>query len=138
MQIQPISEELRHIIDAMRALIEKNETKRLKEDTEGWRYGGQSFIELVASLQKEIKEELTHQNLYVDFCTVRHFFKGANITPSNPSKRLLVIPINGISTLSPGGQLPIDRYCYIDNTPTLSGNDIDVIFVIYEVKNETA
>lgn len=72
------------------------------------------------------------------FCTVRHFFKGANITPSDPAKRLLVIPIGGISTLSPGGQLPIDTYCYIDDKPTLSGEDIDVVFVVYEVKNENA
>lgn len=76
----------------------------------------------------------------MDFCTVRHFFKGANIKPSNPSKRLLIIPINGTSTLSSDAQLPIelpiDTYCYIDDKPTLSGEDIDVVFVVYEVKYE--
>lgn len=65
MRLQTIPEKPKHIIDAMRALIDQKETKHLKEDTEGWRHGGESFTELVASLEKEMKEELKPQNLYV-------------------------------------------------------------------------
>jgi hypothetical protein len=67
---------------------------------------------------------------------VRHFSKGANITPSDPAKQLLIIPINGISTLHPGGQLPTDTSCYIDDRPTLYGDDIDVIFVAFETSKD--
>ena len=67
---------------------------------------------------------------------MRHFFKGANITPSDPKKQLLIIPINGTSTLFPGGQLPSDTYCYIDDHPTLSGENIDVVFVVWELEDK--
>jgi hypothetical protein len=66
--------------------------------------------------------------------TVRHFFKGANIKPSDPKKQLLIIPINGTSTLFLGGhQLLNDTCCYIDNRPTLSSENIDVIFVVWQL-----
>jgi hypothetical protein len=47
-----------------------------------------------------------------------------------------MIPMNGISTLSTGGQLPPDKYCYIEDRPILSGENIDVVFVGFEMKNE--
>ncbi|KUM59826.1 hypothetical protein ACN42_g7308 [Penicillium freii] len=92
MRLQSIPEKSKQIIDDMRALIEKDETDHLKMDTSGWQYGGKSFTELVVSLQKETKEDLQHQSINVIFCTVRHFFKGVNITLSDPTKRVLVIP----------------------------------------------
>lgn len=59
-----------------------------------------------------------------------------------PARHLLIIPIEGGSTLSLAGPLPIDTYCYIDydpeNPPKLSGEDIDVIVVAYEIKREDA
>jgi hypothetical protein len=64
---------------------------------------------------------------------VRHFFRGVNITLADPKKQLLIIPINGTSTLSTGGQLPTDTYCYIEDRPTLSGENIDVVFVVWEL-----
>ncbi|KAJ5174055.1 uncharacterized protein N7500_001986 [Penicillium coprophilum] len=39
----------------------------------------------------------------VIFYTIQYFFKGANITPSDLTKRLLVILISGTSTLLPSG-----------------------------------
>lgn len=51
---------------------------------------------------------------------------------------MLIIPINGDSTLSPGGPLPVDTYCYIENRPALSGDNIDVIFVAYEIQHRDA
>jgi hypothetical protein len=47
-----------------------------------------------------------------------------------------MIPINGTSTLSTGGQLPPDTYCYIEGRPTLAGENIDVVFVGFEMKDE--
>jgi hypothetical protein len=58
---------------------------------------------------------------------------------------LLIIPINGSPTLSPGGPLPLDTYCYIEDRPALSdedikdrpalsGEDIDVVIVAYEAE----
>lgn len=72
--------------------------------------------------------------------TVRHFFKGANIlNPYYPEKELLIIPMNGISAISPGGQLPHDTYCYIKDKqkPTLYGDEIDVIIVAFDKGPET-
>lgn len=58
------------------------------------------------------------------------------ITPSDPATRLLIIPINGTSTLFPGGELPIDTSCYIDEQPTLSGEDIDIVFVGFRTSED--
>jgi len=71
-------------------------------------------------------------------CTVRHFVKGANILNHlYPAKRILMIPINGTSTLSTGGESPPDKYCYIEGPrPTLAGENIDVVFVGFEIKDE--
>lgn len=70
-------------------------------------------------------------------CSVRHFFRGAKIVnPFYPTKRLLIIPINGTSTLS-GHLLPIDHYCYIEGRSALSGEDIDVVLIGYEVSQSS-
>lgn len=47
-----------------------------------------------------------------------------------------MIPINGTSTLSTGGQIPSDTYCYIEGRPTLAGENIDVVFVGFEMSDE--
>lgn len=65
MRLASIPEKAKQIIDAMRALIEKDETDHLKIDTRGWQHGGKSFTKLVASLYKETKEDLQHQNIRV-------------------------------------------------------------------------
>lgn len=71
MRLEPISEDSKQIINAMRTLIEKGETKRLKENKIGWLYGGPTFTEMVASLEKGMKEELKSQNIYVRYrCTL--------------------------------------------------------------------
>lgn len=69
---------------------------------------------------------------------MRHFFRGVKITPSDLERRLLVIPINGVSTLYPGGELPLYTYCFIDNspTPTVIGTNIDLVFVAYDGKEK--
>ncbi|KAJ5517483.1 hypothetical protein N7527_009043 [Penicillium freii] len=140
MRLEGISENSKRIISAMRNLIDRGETKHLKEDLSGWQYGGETFIEMVASLEKGIKQELESQNIHVVGCSVRHFSKGANIKPSDSTKQLLIIPINGISTLIRSGQLPTelptDTFCYIDDRPTLSGDNIDVIFVAFETNKD--
>lgn len=106
---------------------------RLNQNAEGWRYGGDEFNGLVASLKSELAHELKNREIHVVGCSVRRFFRGANIKPSDPTKRLLIIPIKGIATLSPpGDELPMDTLCYIDGKPTLSGDDIDVVFVAFE------
>lgn len=58
--------------------------------------------------------------------------------PLYPTKRLIIIPVNGVSTIPPGDLLPIDTYCFIDGLPRLSGEDIDVVVVAYEVKTQNA
>lgn len=71
MRREPISEDSKQIINAMRTLIEKGETERLKENKSGWLYGGRTFTEMVASLEKGMKEELKSQNIYVSYrCTL--------------------------------------------------------------------
>lgn len=62
---------------------------------------------------------------------MRHFYRGVKITRSNPAVGILVIPINGVSTLFPGGKLPLDKFCFVDDEPILSGKDIDVAFVAF-------
>ncbi|KAJ5215839.1 uncharacterized protein N7498_002246 [Penicillium cinerascens] len=114
MRLEKILEDSKQILNTMRTLIEKGETERLKENKSEWLYGGQTFTEMVTSLEQGIKEELKSQNIYVDGCSMRHFSKAVKITLSNPAARLLIIPINGTSTLFPGGELPTDTSCYID------------------------
>lgn len=60
------------------------------------------------------------------------------INPLYPTKRLIIIPVNGVATIPPGYLLPIDTYCFIDGLPTASGEDIDVVVVAYEVKTHNA
>jgi hypothetical protein len=55
-----------------------------------------------------------------------------------PTKRLIIIPVNGAASLSPGGSLSVDTYCFIEGTPTLSGENIDVVIVAYELQTTTA
>lgn len=51
-----------------------------------------------------------------------------------PTKRLIIIPLNGESKISPDELLPMDTYCYIEGVPTLHGEDMDVVVVAYELK----
>ncbi|BCR83548.1 uncharacterized protein ACHE_10950S [Aspergillus chevalieri] len=127
MDSKPISQGLKNIVEKMSDLIAEEKTERLREDTGGWLYGGQTFMGLV----KDLKTEMENQGFNIYSCAVRHFFKGANILDL-PTKELLIIPINGVATLSPGGQLIPDTYCSLKDQPTLSGNNIDVIIVILE------
>lgn len=70
---------------------------------------------------------------------MRHFNKGEPIlNPLYPTKRLIIIPVNGAASLSPGGSLSIDTYCFIEGIPTLSGEGIDVVIVAYELKSLNA
>lgn len=57
------------------------------------------------------------------------------------TKRVLFIPIKGVLAIPTGEkttELPIDNYCFIDGSPALSGEDIDVVVVIYEEYNRNA
>ena len=65
MQQQPISEKSKNIIDAMRALIGQGQTDHKKENETGWRYGGENFTKLVASLHQEMKQDLQKQDMHV-------------------------------------------------------------------------
>lgn len=66
---------------------------------------------------------------------MRRFNRDANIRNRYyPTKRLIIIPINGDLTISPDDRLPVNSYCYIEGVPTLHGEDIDVVIVAYEVK----
>lgn len=59
------------------------------------------------------------------------------MNPFYPTKRLLIIPINGTSTLS-GQLLPIDTYCDIEDRSALSGEDIDVVAIGYEISQNSS
>lgn len=65
MRLEEISEDSKRIISAMRSLIDRGETAHRKENSSGWQYGGEKFIEMVASLEKGIKQELESQNIHV-------------------------------------------------------------------------
>ncbi|KAJ5938306.1 hypothetical protein N7466_001440 [Penicillium verhagenii] len=102
---------------------------------EAW---GEEFSKSVELLHKEIEEDLKNHSLHVLACAVRHFLRGATIINRfYPIKRLLIIPVNGVSTIS-GVSLPIDTYCYIGDGPALTGEDIDVIIVAYEETHKSS
>ena len=65
MRQQPISDKSKEIIDAMRGIIEQGETDHLKKSVTGWQYGGTNFTDLVASLHKEMNQELQRQDMRV-------------------------------------------------------------------------
>ncbi|KAJ5737348.1 uncharacterized protein N7483_002473 [Penicillium malachiteum] len=140
MRYNPIPQEWKSNINALRLLIEGDQTDHLRVNNLGWQYGGKTFNDAVNLLKDDMKKDLQGQGIDVAGCTVRHFYRGANITPHDPTKRLLIIPINGVSTLSPpgppSGELPLDTYCLIDDQPTLSGRNIDVIFVAFDARKE--
>lgn len=83
MRLEGISENSKRIISAMRNLIDRGETKHLKEDLSGWQYGGETFIEMVASLEKGIKQELESQNIHVSNRST--YFE--SIIANQPSRR---------------------------------------------------
>ncbi|KAJ5152429.1 hypothetical protein N7492_009709 [Penicillium capsulatum] len=145
MRLEPISKDSKTIVDNLRDYITGGLTKQSMKTRSGWRYEGDEFLTSVESLRQSMQKELEPEGFKVVGCTVRHFSRGANIqNPNYPTKRLLIIPINGTSTLSPGPsipspgtQLPPDTSCYIEDTPTppvLSGEEIDVIFVMFEAE----
>lgn len=71
MRLEAISEKSKQIINDMRTLIDKGETEHLKENANGWLYGGRTFTETVTSLEEGMKEELKSQNVHVGYrCTV--------------------------------------------------------------------
>ena len=65
MRLEEISENSKRVISAMRSLIDRGETEHLKKDSSGWQYGGQTFKDLVASLEKGIQQELESQKTHV-------------------------------------------------------------------------
>ncbi|KAJ5577581.1 uncharacterized protein N7459_006545 [Penicillium hispanicum] len=138
MQLEAISDNAKEILDVMRSLIERGETDHLKETPSGWQYRGEQFKKAVDALRDAIQQELKPQGFNVIGCSARHFVKGANIlNPLYPQKRILIIPMNGTSALSTGGQIPPNTYRCIEGVPTLYGDNIDVVFVGFEVDNIT-
>lgn len=65
MRLETISETSKQILDAMRNLIGKGETNRLKENTSGWQYGGEEFNKVVESLRQQMQRELENQGFHV-------------------------------------------------------------------------
>lgn len=57
MDLKPISEDLKSIVEAMRDLIARDKTERLTEDEGGWLYGGKVFMVLVSRLKNEMQNQ---------------------------------------------------------------------------------
>ena len=65
MRLEEISKNSKRVISAMRSLIDGGETEHLKKDSRGWQYGGQTFKDLVALLEKGIQQEFESQKIHV-------------------------------------------------------------------------
>ncbi|KAJ5428642.1 hypothetical protein N7445_010096 [Penicillium cf. griseofulvum] len=134
MRLEPILDISKQVVDTMRELIAKGIAIHSNKTIASWRYEGDEFLKYVKSMQTHFQPKGSK----VVGCTVRHFSRGANIqNPDYPTKQLLIIPINGTPTLyPPGEQIPPDNCCYIENTPKLSGEEIDVVFVAFEADKQ--
>lgn len=66
MRLHPISQKLKVSIDTIRDRITKGQTKHVMENSNGWRYGGDGFMELVGTLQEDIQAELKEHALHVN------------------------------------------------------------------------
>lgn len=66
MHIEPISQNSKRILDALRVLIEKGNTIHLKKNDDGWQYGGLEFNETVESLRQGMQNELANQGYHVN------------------------------------------------------------------------
>lgn len=60
-----IPERPKNTISQMRGLIEGKKTERLNQNADGWRYGGDKFNELVASLKSQLAHELQNREIHV-------------------------------------------------------------------------
>lgn len=81
-----------NILLQMRELIQSGSTERLKESPVGWQYR-------LLDQCKAMKADMEAHGYRVHDCTVFHFSLPAKI--ENPTRRLLLVPIQGTSTLTP-------------------------------------
>lgn len=122
---EPLSESVKDIVSEMRKLVKNKKAIREQKGEMVWQYGGQDFLNEIVRL----KAEMVNMGKKVVECNAFHFGRGANI--KNPTKRLILIPINGTSTLRPGGPLLPETSLYIEDERSLLGGEggVDVIFV---------
>ncbi|KAJ5120825.1 uncharacterized protein N7515_010213 [Penicillium bovifimosum] len=124
MAAKPLWDNAKNIMLEMRDLIQRGNTERVKESRFGWQYR-------LLDQCKAIKADMESQGYRVHDCTVFHFALAARI--ENPTKRLLLVPIKGIASLTPTESLSPNSYWDIKDadrvlTPDeISGADIMII-----------
>ncbi|KAL4931387.1 uncharacterized protein BDV17DRAFT_256751 [Aspergillus undulatus] len=130
-QQHEISGGMQDTITRIQSLIQ---TKKVtKQGTpESWRYGGK---ELEAEMERLRTNLRLHGGYKVLGCNVFHFESGANI--NNPTKRLLMIPVNGAPTRdTPSGEpLLSNSYYYTEDDQLLFGEGWDIILAALAEKS---
>ncbi|KAI9039866.1 uncharacterized protein KD926_008967 [Aspergillus affinis] len=89
------------VVAKMRDIIQNESPERVKESKAGWQYR-------LLDECKAMKADMESRGYKVHDCTVFHFLLTAKI--ENPTKRLLLIPIQGTSTLTPTEDLSPGSY----------------------------
>lgn len=65
MRLETISQTPVYTLNSIRKQIQDGHTLRVMENPSGWRYGGEEFLKLVDTLQREITVELQEQDIKV-------------------------------------------------------------------------
>ncbi|KAL2817420.1 hypothetical protein BDW59DRAFT_132639 [Aspergillus cavernicola] len=128
LQQQVITGAMKDIITRIKKLIQDEKVTTEEKKSGGWKYGGRELeteIELLnAAMSSEYK---------VLECNAFHFINGANIR--NPTKRLLMIPVNGTPKLKSGETLPSENCYYTDEGQLLFGERWDIILAALAEKD---
>ncbi|KAL4948035.1 hypothetical protein BDW69DRAFT_101557 [Aspergillus filifer] len=131
LQQQGITGAMKDIIVGIKNLIQDGKVTIEERTTEerwiGWKYGGSELEKQIESLTEAMSDEFK----VVD-CNAFHFVNGASTR--NPTKRLLIIPVNGTPKLKSGKPLLSENFYYTEENLLLFGERCDIILAALEEK----
>ncbi|KAJ5422464.1 hypothetical protein N7491_010909 [Penicillium cf. griseofulvum] len=135
MRLEPISDISKQVVDTIRELIAKGIAIHSNKTIASWRYEGDEFLKYVKSMQTHFQPKGSKVSGWLH--RAPFLPRGEYTEPGLSYETTFNYPNKwNPNSLSPGEQIPPDNCCYIENTPKLSGEEIDVVFVAFEVDKQ--
>ncbi|KAJ6019754.1 hypothetical protein N7499_003158 [Penicillium canescens] len=133
MTSKPIWENAQPIVSAIQQLLLEDKILPYEPNAYGWQGVGVEMQMLI----EDLKAEIGRKEFRVEKCFVFHFNIGRTL--DNPSERLLIFPLRGLSDVRPGACLEPGTYWYISDKRALVPRQscgVDVIIAVGEKRTE--
>ncbi|PYH46591.1 uncharacterized protein BP01DRAFT_17764 [Aspergillus saccharolyticus JOP 1030-1] len=125
LQRQDISEAMKSALTRIRELILAEKVSTEEKRQGGWKYGGKEL-----EFEMRLLNDAMDSKYKVLDSNVFHFVNGAII--HNPTKSLVMIPLNGTPKLNSGEPLLLDTSYYTEERQLLFGEQWDIILAAME------